>query len=270
MTASEARDVYQWLERRNPSTLHNSAFKKHEPHTSSWLLRSAEWQRWLSSAPDARFLWLHGLPGSGKTVLASFAIERLKKVHKQSSDTCLAYYYCHYTHGEDEALPLLAWVVGQACRQLGWIPDELRALFEQGYDPQVHELQNVLAVLLERLETLFLVVDAVDESSPRDELLCLISALVLDKRFVKVRILATSREYFDIQRVFGGLSKVISMSNDAVDEDLRLFVRAKLAASRRLHRCRDMLGEIEDVLVSKARGMYVPTPLLQHLGHDGR
>ncbi|KAH6672655.1 hypothetical protein F5X68DRAFT_246927, partial [Plectosphaerella plurivora] len=202
------------------------------------------------------FLWLHGLPGSGKTVLASFAIEHLKKVRREKPGSCLAYYYCHYSHGEDEALPMLAWLVSQACRQLHWVPPELRDLFDQGHDPQVHELQNVLAVLLERLETLVIVIDAVDESSPRDELLYLVSALVLDKRFAKVRVLATSREYFEIQRVFGGLSTAVSMSNSSVDEDVRCFVRSKLVASRRLYKWRHMFGEIEDVLVQKARGMF--------------
>lgn len=244
--------------------MHNNAFKKHEPHTSAWFLRSTEWQKWLSPAADARFLWLHGLPGSGKTVLASVAVEHLKTIRRQSPGTCLAFYYCHYSHRGDEALPLLSWVVGQACRHLNWVPPELQELFDHGHEPQVHELQNVLAALLERLETLHLVIDAVDESTPREDLLSLASVLVLDKRFAKVRMFATSREYYDIQRVFGGLSASLSMSNSSVDEDLRLFVRAKLVGSRRLHRWQDMFGKIEDVFVREAKGMYAPMPLEIH------
>jgi len=167
-----------------------------------------------------------------------------------------AYYYCHYSHGQDEAAPFLSWVVSQVCRQTKHLPCMLKDLHDRGCDPTVSELQHTLEAALERVDCLFVVVDAVDESSPREGLVRLIANLVLDTRFSKVRIMATSRQYLDIERVFLGISTSISMSNSVVDVDIRRFVRARLAASPRLKRWQRLLSKIEDRLVMAAHGMF--------------
>ncbi len=76
-----------------------------------------EWHGWLEIDGHDRLLWLHGIPGAGKTVLASFAIEQLKEICSHEVGLGCAYYYCHYSHKQDEAAPLLRWAVSQLCRQ---------------------------------------------------------------------------------------------------------------------------------------------------------
>lgn len=179
----------------------------------------------------------------------------MKQFCEDTSGCGYAYYYCHYSHNQDEATPFLSWTVGQVCRQTKWIPCQLKGLHDRGCDASIPELENVLEILLGRLEVLYLVIDAVDESAPREDLLGLIATMVLDKRFQKIRILATSRQYFDIERMFSGISTSISMSNPSVDADIRRFVRSRLASSHRLRRWHHLLEEIEHVLVTKAKGM---------------
>ncbi|KAK3385296.1 vegetative incompatibility protein het-e-1 [Podospora didyma] len=256
MSDSERREVIHWLERINPSPLHNMAFAKHEPHTSIWLPRLPEWKSWLDCNAPNRFLWIHGLPGAGKTVLASFIIEELRQFCQNSPEGCIyVYYYCHYSHNQDEAKPFLSWVLGQVCRQTRWVPRQLEDLYDRGWEASIPELENILEIVLERLDVLYIVIDAVDESCPREDLLGLIATMVLDKRFRKIRMLATSRPYYDIERLFSGISASISMSNTLVDADIRSFVHTKIAASRRLKRWRHLHAEIEEVLVKKAEGM---------------
>jgi len=253
---SERRQVCDWLERINPSTFHNAAIDKHEPLTSAWFLRSSEWASWLEPSTQDRFLWVYGIPGAGKTVLASVAIEELKKLtRKRPGDVC-AYYYCHYSHNQDESVPFLGWLVSQVCRQARHVPDKLRDIQDSACNPTALELLHALEEVLERVNRVYVVVDAVDESTPREGLVRLIGTLALDDRFCKVHIAATSRQHLEIERVFSGISCGISMSNDQVDADIRQFTRAKLAASYRLKRWQHRHGDIEDVLVAGARGMF--------------
>jgi Cdc6-like AAA superfamily ATPase len=218
-------------------------------------MRAAEWKSWASSTSLDRMLWIYGIPGSGKTVLASFAIERLKLLCEGTAGHICVYYYCHYSNGQDEALPLLSWVVSQVCRQLKWAPSELKCLYDRGCEPTIPELQHVLELVLTRVERLVIVVDAVDESTPRDSLVRLLANMTLDSRFQKVRILATSRQYFDIERVFSGISISISMKNQYVDADIECYIRSRLDSSIRLRRWRDHSREIQQALVAKAAGM---------------
>src|SRR5688500_4470367 len=125
---SERRQVSQWLERTNPSPLHNMAVSKHEPLTSSWLIRSPEWTTWLGPSTTDRFLWIYGIPGAGKTVLVSFAIEQLKSMCDMHEGYVCAYYYCHYSHNQDEAAPFLSWIISQVCRWTKHIPRRLKAI----------------------------------------------------------------------------------------------------------------------------------------------
>lgn len=252
---AERRDICLWLERTNPSSLHNAAVRKHEPHTSAWLKRSSEWHHWVSSSSADRLLWIYGIPGSGKPVLASFAIEELKALRNDVEGCIYAYYYCHYSRNQDGSLPFLTWTISQACRQTGWLPNQLKRIRDWGCEPTIPELEQILETVLERVEMLYLVIDAVDESKPREELVRLLATMALDPRFRKISILATSRQYFDIERVFIGISASISMANPYVNADIEHFVRARLASSYRLKRWQESLQTIQDVLVQEANGM---------------
>src|SRR6185437_8727424 len=91
-------------------------------HTSMWLLESAEWTNWLLYDADSnKFLWIHGIPGAGKTILASFIIEQLKQHCNDATEVGYSYYYCHNFNNQDEAGPFLKWIVGQLCRQAQWV-----------------------------------------------------------------------------------------------------------------------------------------------------
>ena len=252
---SQRQEVIRSLESVNPSSLHCAAFKKHEDHTSNWLVQSPEWINWLDREKPQKFLWIHGIPGSGKTVLASFIIEQVKAHCSDDPKLCYAYYYCHYSHNQDEGMSFLKWIIAKLCRHATWIPAQLKKIHDHGYEPNIAELENALEAVLERFEMTYVVIDAVDESTPRDDLLAVIETIVIEKRFKNLKVLATSRKYFDIEKVFVGISEPISMSNPLVEKDIRLFVHSRLLSSPLVRRFKHLLNQIEDVLVTKSQGM---------------
>ncbi|KAF5962325.1 hypothetical protein FBULB1_14290 [Fusarium bulbicola] len=256
ISESETREIIRWLERTNPSSLHNIAFDKHEPLTTAWVTSSSQWKAWVSSASESRLIWMYGLPGAGKTVLASYVIEELEKLCEPANGSVCSYYYCHYSHNQDETVPFLSWIISQVCRQISWIPPELKRLHGRGCEPTIADLEQTLGIIMHKVDSLYIVIDAVDESIPREELLSVIETITVDKRFEKIRILATSRQYFDIEQSLGEISESISMSNQMVDADIRRFVHARLRSSRRLKRWHERFDEIEEVLAAMAQGMF--------------
>ncbi|KAH7145573.1 hypothetical protein B0J13DRAFT_323366 [Dactylonectria estremocensis] len=255
LTETQRQEILRWVECMNPSSLHNSAFRKHERHTCAWFLQTLEWKSWVNSTRSTRLLWIHGIPGSGKTVLASFIIEQLREIYGGNVEVGHAYYYCHFSHNQDEALPFLRWAVGKLCRQAKWIPPQLKTLHDHGCDPTIPELESSLEAVCARFVTVYLIIDAIDESNPRGDLLTVITTIANDNRFHNVRILATSRLYLDIERCLARNSIPLSMSNPFVERDIQVFVRAKLASSHLMKRWSHIWGEIEDLLVTGARGM---------------
>lgn len=57
--------VLEWLSSVNAIDSHYAARAKHEPGTGDWLLVCEDFSLWLAGTNE--LLWLHGIPGSGKT-----------------------------------------------------------------------------------------------------------------------------------------------------------------------------------------------------------
>lgn len=60
-------------------------------------------------------------------------------------------------------------------------------------------------------------IDAVDKNNPRDAVLEVIRSLVIDRKFLNLQILITSREYIDIERVTEKMSVSVPMSYERVE-----------------------------------------------------
>jgi hypothetical protein len=242
----------------DPSPNHNRACQLHEEHTGQWLLRSPEYQEWLSGR--TRFLWIPGIPGAGKTVLASFIIQHIQRFCNEPNlgASGHVYYYCYFGRNQDETCPLLRWTISQLCRQLNEIPNKLRSLLAAGTEPGYIDLLELLVMILKRFECVYVVIDALDESQSRDNILNLLHHLATDLSSDKLRILATSRQERDVQRTLAQLGGNISMSNDLVDEDIALFIESQLQSDRRLRFWPDSLKrEVKQALIKGAKGMYV-------------
>ena len=220
------------------------------------MLRLPEWNEWLDK--KHRCLWIHGIPGAGKTVLASHLINQLETHCNSGSKRCITlYYYCYFGNDQNEAAPFLRWITTQLCRSAESIPVTDYSLYKLGRQPNLPQLLTALAASLEAFQTVYIVVDAVDESKPRDDLLKVLRDLVTDSRFDKVQLLATSREYIDIERALEDISEPVSMSNDFITEDIRLYVQAALQKESRFKRWSpELVTEVESTLSVRAKGMF--------------
>lgn len=244
--AKEASALISWLgdtRFSNPETMHFDISENQEPDTCTWMVESRLWREWLqgdSVSVDGcrRFMWIHGLPGTGKTILASFLIDNL--LDKLSLDRFgpgksakgFSYYYCHQQHDRDEALPFLRWVVRDLCRQLippmcqgeqsceqpseqssRSIPEQLRQMWQRK-QLSIKSLMQCLEALVDRFHSqynkrVYIIVDAIDESkAPRDKFLSILTTIGTAKNWANVSLLITSRQYQDIKESIENLPRI--------------------------------------------------------------
>ena len=130
-------------------------------------------------------------------------------------------------------------------------------MFKHGGTPNLVDLMDALDIMLSAsFDTVYIVVDAIDESMPRDDLLKVLRDLATDARFEKIQLLTTSREYLDIERVMEEVSRGVSMHNSLVDEDIRIYVQSQLQTLPNFKRWPpNLLTEAEQALMLKAKGM---------------
>lgn len=63
----ERNRIFQWLCKTDSSIDHIAARAKHESETGKWFIHSEEYLNWKQASGS--FLWLYGIPGSGKSIL---------------------------------------------------------------------------------------------------------------------------------------------------------------------------------------------------------
>jgi NACHT domain len=253
---NQRHEVYKWLLATDPSSRHYLACDQYEKGTGDWMLRSTEWQNWIER--KKRCLWIHGIPGAGKTILASHLIETTKKYCKNSSTkrSAYLYYYCYFGHNQDEAAPFLKWAINRLCREADQVPDYVYQLYKHGGEPSIADLMSSLEAILEEFQTAYIIIDAIDESQPRNDLLRILRDLATDHRFNKVQLLATSREYVDIESVLQHVSESVSMMNPLVENDIRLYVKSQMDTNPRFkHWSVQLRKEVINTLATKAKGM---------------
>jgi len=230
---SERKAFVEWLQPVDPSTNHNNARAKHEPMTGNWLLESREFAAWLRG--PKQLLWLHGIPGCGKSILCSTAIEYVRCLCETLPNRSLVYFYFDFSDSKkQETIGLVRSVLSQLISQTGALSDEFKKLYNDNVrgqqQPGVESLISILlSVLRSRPET-YIILDALDECSQRDNLLSLLSHLH-GPRSGNVHILVTSRREYDIELVLEDIAnESICIQSGVVDADIKRHVQSCLVA----------------------------------------
>ncbi|OQE41309.1 hypothetical protein PENCOP_c005G01607 [Penicillium coprophilum] len=230
-------EALQLLSAPDPSINHRTAYELYEPTTCSWLVNSERFHRWLNSPS---ILLLFGIPGCGKTVLCSAAIEREEQ--KQSVEG------------------LLLSVIVQLVYQQEKLPAQFRSLCddfkERRGKSRGEKLLKALHATIEQFRRVYLILDALDECGEQQGVMSLIANLV--RSHAGFSILATSRDTTEISRsALGQVStNVIYMSLGNVNMDIRTYVVNYLSRDSMLReRPSHVKAEIEAALTSGSHGI---------------
>lgn len=118
---------------------------------------------------DGEILFCTGIPGAGKTYLASFVIDDLRTIPVPNGRTVgVAWTYCNYTErGSQNTVSLISSLLRQLVKNLTDIPSEISDLFDthsRGIMPLIMaEIKQALLAVAKPYDQAFIVVDALDE-----------------------------------------------------------------------------------------------------------
>jgi Cdc6-like AAA superfamily ATPase len=246
----------------NPQERYETSLRLRHPRTGLWLLRHPDFLTWID-APGSK-LWLTGIPGAGKTVLAGSVVE--EALARRSENVAVAFFFCDY---KDEKTHLPVNILGALAYQLAIQSDEAYAVLSQYYDelhpprqmaqnPTIGGLQNTLSEMLAQYDRTYLIVDGLDECGEHvDDVVEAITSWVEDEDGLNIALL--SRDQTNIR---GYLKDGYSILETAAQtEDVEQYVRAQIEERIRTRRLRlhDPLlkDEIVQGLTEGAKGMYV-------------
>lgn len=144
------------------------------------------------------------------------------------------------------------------------LPKPILSLYQACHEgtksPQINDLQKVFEALVDFNKRTFVVLDALDECESRKELLSFLAATI-ERKANGLSIIMTSRRLNELYNFFHGrLSDQckISIQNERVDNDIRLYIHERLLHDGKFNRWKKqprVQEEIESKLMQKSQGM---------------
>ncbi|KAL4990295.1 purine and uridine phosphorylase [Aspergillus falconensis] len=259
---NQSDKIKKWLAAPDPSTNLNEAQKKHHEGTGSWFLESELFGQWKSG--ERQHLWLHGIPGCGKTVLSAAVIGHLNQQHGLSH--AVLNFFFDFTDADKQSLDkLLRSLIAQLYSRCENTREELNKLFsscEDGHrQPTYESLFTTFIQMANYVSKIQIVIDALDECKTRKDLLSWMEDLARSGH-TGLHFLVTSRKEEDIEselKRWLHQGDIISIQQDPVNRDIQLYVYRRLQNDRGFERWRTapaVQDEIKTELMEKANGMF--------------
>lgn len=232
--------------------------------TGTWILRHNVYLNWYDAACSST-LCCFGIPGCGKTILASSIVDTLRS-NDTLQEASIVYYYCDYA---DQRTLQAETILGTILKQFfvnGHIPEELEKKFPRDYGKNAHTLDvndliDLIYMAIKRTSLTFVIIDGLDEceKTPRKAILSLLNRLQgIDSSIIKIFI--SCRQEDQMLRSLQGIP-MIQMTSSALEGDIRLFVaesvNSRITSGELRLRDPNLAKEITDELVNKAHGMFL-------------
>ncbi|KAK4224314.1 ankyrin repeat-containing domain protein [Podospora fimiseda] len=263
--SEEMRSFYRWL-----SPLLSTFEERHhavfgltgrQDGTWEWLKGTKEFNSWLDGTE--KVLWCPGLPGVGKTVLASSIINHLDKNIKRPNIIGVGFVYCDFGNVLLTVSNIIASLLRQFCMQMSAVPQQLLDLYKDkgllGIQMNLREYTNALHKVVNQFSEVYLVVDGLDECPSREvddvcgQLVEQLMALPSN-----VHLLVTSRDLPNIQELFSNnLRLEIQASLQAIEGYLAERVDASTNLRRHIKRKPDLRERIIRSITQNAEGMFL-------------
>ncbi|KAF8489409.1 hypothetical protein JB92DRAFT_2820030 [Gautieria morchelliformis] len=251
--------IHDWIWSPENHSKHTNVCKERQAATGTWFLEGEDFREWTTMANS--FLWLHGIPGAGKTVLCSTIIEDVSRRCQSDPSVAFVYFYFDFRSSDTRPNDALRSSIKQLSLRRAAIPVALAKLFEANKEgqraPTPEQLMATLKAIIGTFQNVYIIFDALDECPQRDELLTMLREIHgwgLDT----IHMLASSRRERDIEETLDTLvSHQIPMDACLVDDDIRTHVCKTLDHDIKFRRCSPEEKQlIESTLINGAHGMF--------------
>jgi hypothetical protein len=271
--------VTEWLAAANCEVLHDAfcAIKEDYPHTGRWILEDKIICNWKDSdEPETPIVWMHGIPGAGKTILASIIIQRCIESCKQIPEHSTSYFYCKDGDPEmNNALDVYKGILNQLVAQHPYLVPHCYEKRLSGADVSLRSpalAKQLLEVLCAAIPKQYIIIDGLDECEPheRKEILKFFVKLAElsceTEPAGKLRVLFISQDYMEIRKIIvesKAKPKILCLTPDHNRDDISNFVEYWVKKIQVKHDISPLQQDyIRCNTVSKARGMFLYAKLV--------
>ena len=197
----------------------------------------------------------------GLTDYSSTIIQDVITSYQLEPRIAIAYFYFDFNDSSKQLTEkLIRSLIMQLSTQCSHSSDLLQLAFSRSQNGQnqlpIEDLRTLLHQMLKSFDGAYILVDALDECTDREDLFELIEALMA-WNIHGMHLLATSRKENDISVSLEPLvTRQLDIQSALVDADIRVHILERLSNDAKLEKWSvDVKKEIEDALMKGAKGM---------------
>ncbi|KAK0631420.1 hypothetical protein B0T14DRAFT_2863 [Immersiella caudata] len=254
---------------------YNAGLRNSFPGTGLWILKKRLLRAWFDPESKADpILWLTGIPGAGKTILASVIIDEARKRNAH-----VVYFYCKDENDRrNNFLSITKTLLHQLCLGDEHLTEYLDTEMSTSGDTTLSRIsvaKALLEVAVHSKDSLFIIIDGLDECIKKDkkEIISWAQSLVsiTGKKGTEsegepgqIRCLLVGQEDSECTRLLKDCQTVRIQPTDN-SKDIGAFCQYMENELRKKHpRLQDPEGQITRKLVEKADGMFLFAKLFMH------
>ncbi|KAE9368922.1 hypothetical protein N431DRAFT_318894, partial [Stipitochalara longipes BDJ] len=223
-------------------------------------LTSEHFLSWSTEDGDVNPLWCWGIPGAGKTVLASIVINHLYQTRDEGlkKEVGVGVVYLKYNEPEQTADNVLGSVLKQLVQDSSVINPAIQDLYEhhrqRNTSPSLESIAHLLQKTLEDYKDVFLIIDGPDEceEETRRDLIEQVGKLS------GIHLMVTSRYLSSIEEE---LENFVRFEIKANKMDIELFIDYQIQRNRNLRRMVQgtprLRQDIKSAVVKTAENMFL-------------
>lgn len=252
------QEILDWLTPVDSFAQQSDFIRRRQPGTGQWLLDSPEYNKW--KVAKGEILFCHGIPGAGKTILSSIAVDDLQGC-QAAENVAVCHFYCNFQRQEEQRLENIVFSFTKQLAQVtATIPDCLVALYDKHKAkrsrPKLEEATKTLHSIFGSFSKVFCVVDALDECQSMDGCQRQLIEYLLDLRtLINANIIVTSRPIPHIEEKF---KNFVSLEVLASPADIRKYIEGNIQnLPGYVSRNPDMVEDITKAIAEATGGMYV-------------
>ncbi|KAK2021338.1 purine and uridine phosphorylase, partial [Colletotrichum zoysiae] len=257
---SHFQKIRKWLSPPDTSTNYNLARERRHEGTGLWFLETSAFQEWEHG--PRKHIWLHGMPGSGKTVLITTVLDHLAR---KGDLVTLEFFFDFRDTSKQKTEDMCRSLIFQLYNKRIESRKELDSLLTSHDDgrrqPTLQALTQCLQVMMHAEGRLCIVMDALDECVTRSDLLRWLQSVISSSNYPHVRLIATGRPEEEFMRGFRSWIDDSCLPLDAasVDMDIQSYIRNRLRTSEEFSKWAStpsILQQIQEEVGGKAKGMF--------------
>lgn len=255
----EIKKIRSWLQATDyahASGEYRKHLSSHMPGTSSWVTSSTTYREWLTDS-EHKTLWIKGIPGSGKSVVAAHLIDSLSKCFP--GQPVLYFFFRQIIDANHEPAALLRDWLDQILEFSPPLQEQLKELIDSHRSLNSLSMEDMwrhLALAIANLAgQAFCVVDALDEMDQgHDDFLRSLASFGSHMRG-KTKVIMTSRPTPSIELSLR-LSDIthLRLEEKLVDVDISSYVESGLRMSQLPIADRDL---VRDAIPGHANGIFL-------------